>query len=289
MNNPLWEWLIETRRTAYLANEDLRGPSSLDAGPMWCFERFGQSTSQLPDGRTVLIGGEHEDFYDADFYIYNDLVVDGRIHGYPAAAFPPTDFHSATVSGDRIILIGSLGYPEDRRIGQTQMLAVDCRDWSISRIDSHGQSPGWLHKHQAAMQGDGAAILVTGGLVCRSVQASLIENIDDWLLHLDGWRWERLTERRWERFEVYREDRKPNHLWALGQALWDRSRNRAGHEDRRRRRSIRGGLLQRPGDRRRRSPARDQRPGAPAPGCDTRVARTSAHRAAGHSVFRVSG
>jgi len=29
----------------------------------------------LPDGRVVYIGGEHEDFNDDDFFIYNDVVV----------------------------------------------------------------------------------------------------------------------------------------------------------------------------------------------------------------------
>jgi hypothetical protein len=75
MNNPVWEWLVRCRVSAYWANEEFDGPSSFDAGPCWCFRRFGQSKTQLPDGRTVLIGGEHEDFYDPDFYIYNDVVV----------------------------------------------------------------------------------------------------------------------------------------------------------------------------------------------------------------------
>src|SRR5712691_10149821 len=75
MNNPVWEWLIRSELTAYSANNEFEGPSSCDAGPCWCFSRFGQSSTELPDGRVVLIGGEHEDFYDPDFYIYNDVVV----------------------------------------------------------------------------------------------------------------------------------------------------------------------------------------------------------------------
>jgi len=56
----------------------------------------------LPDGREVLIAGEHEDYYDPDFFIYNDVVVrapDGKfaIYGYSKEAFPPTDFHTATL------------------------------------------------------------------------------------------------------------------------------------------------------------------------------------------------
>ncbi len=224
MNNPLWEWLIESGLDAYSANEACNGPSSIDAGPMWCFQRYGQSTTQLPDGRSVLIGGEHEDHYDADFYIYNDIVIAAenerpRILGYPREVFPPTDFHTATLIGERILVIGNLGYPGDRRADGTQVLVVECKDWSVSRIHSSGIAPGWIHDHQARLQDD-ARILITGGKVDRGAGLSLAENIDDWLLHVDGWRWERLTKRQWPRFEIHRQDNAPNHLWELRQLEW---------------------------------------------------------------------
>jgi hypothetical protein len=224
MNNPLWEWLIESELDAYSANKAFDGPSSIKAGPMWCFQRFGQSTTRLPDSRSVLIGGEHEDHYDPDFYIYNDIVIAEenerpRILGYPREAFPPTDFHSATLIGERIVVIGNLGYPEDRRADSTQVLVVDCNDWSVSRIDSTGNAPGWIHDHQATLQDD-ARILITGGKVDRGTGFSLAENIDDWLLHVDGWRWQRLTKRPWPRFEIHREDKTRNNLWDLRQLEW---------------------------------------------------------------------
>jgi hypothetical protein len=224
MNNPLWEWLIESRLDAFSANEAFKGPSSIDAGPMWSFQRFGQSTTQLPDGRSVLIGGEHEDHYDSDFFIYNDVVIAAedecpRIMGYPRDVFPPTDFHSATLLGERIVLIGNLGHLEDRRADATQLLVLDCGDWSVSRCRATGDAPGWIHGHQAGLQGD-ARILVTGGKVDRGAGFSLAENIDDWLLHVDGWCWERLTKRQWPRFEIHRLDNAPNHLWELRQLQW---------------------------------------------------------------------
>ena len=227
MNNPLWEWLIECRLSAYQANEILNGPSPFDAGPMWCFDRFGQSVSRLPDGRQVLIAGEHEDHYDPDFHIYNDLVIidesgKAEIYGYPREVFPPTDFHSASVTDAQIVLIGSLGYRQDRCLGETQVVTVERESWAISRIDTVGPSPGWIHNHKAEVRNDRAAILITGGKLFRGDGASLIENIDDWLLYFDGWRWERLTERRWTRFEVYGEERRHNHLWNLRQVLWHR-------------------------------------------------------------------
>ena len=61
MNNPLWEWLVKTRLDADFAEDSFGYPSSFDAGPAWCFARLGQSVTPLPDGRVILIAGEHED------------------------------------------------------------------------------------------------------------------------------------------------------------------------------------------------------------------------------------
>jgi hypothetical protein len=222
MDNPLWEWLIREPWSADAANEALDGPSSVDAGPMWCFQRFGRSTTMLADSVVVEIGGEHEDHYMPDFVIYNDLVVrtpdDVEIYGYPRSIFPPTDFHTATPTGGSIVLIGSLGYPEDRRVGETQVLTVECPGWAVLPVQCTGDPPGWISSHRAELEGT-SAIKVTGGRVERGPDVSLVENIDDWILHLDGWRWERLTQRRWPRFEAYRQDGEKNHLFWLRQAL----------------------------------------------------------------------
>ena len=58
---------------------------------------MGQSQTELPDGRLICVAGEHEDSYDPDFHIYNDVVVfdpsgEYEIYGYPQNVFPPTDF-----------------------------------------------------------------------------------------------------------------------------------------------------------------------------------------------------
>lgn len=225
MNNPVWEWLIKTRLNAYQATARLDGPSAKDAGPGWCFDRFGQSSTTLPDGRIVLIAGEHEDHYDPDFYIYNDVVIqhpDGRldIYGYPREVFPPTDFHTATIVGDRIVIIGSLGYPDDRRPGQTQVLMLKLDDLSVQEMPTSGAMLGWIHEHRATLADDGNSILIERGQLYRGGEGALVENIDDWRLYLSDWRWERLTERNWPRWEVRRSDRKRNHLFEYRQARW---------------------------------------------------------------------
>jgi hypothetical protein len=226
MNNPVWEWLVKSRANAFVVNDRLKGPSPFEAGPGWCFDRFGQSSNQLPDGRVVFIAGEHEDSYDPDFYIYNDVVVqhpDGRIEifGYPREVFPPTDFHSATLVSNRIVLIGNLGYPDQRAPGRTQVMSLDLDTLAISAVQTFGTSPRWIHDHQATLSEDGRSILIQRGKLDRGGEGkSLVENIDDWKLHLSDWRWERLTERRWPRWEVRRKDGELNHLFDYQQAVW---------------------------------------------------------------------
>jgi hypothetical protein len=238
MNNPVWEWLIRTRLSAYWANEEFNGPSSFDVGPCWCFRRFGQSKTKLPDGRLVLIGGEHEDHYDPDFYIYNDVIVrcpdEGiEIYGYPENVFAPTDFHSATLIDDRIIIIGCLGYLKQRRPGITPVYSLDLRSFRISATNCNGDAPGWVHKHDAVYLSEENTIVTTGGIVARDGpdRPMLVENIDDWKLHLGDWRWERLTMRRWKRWDIRRKDGRDNELfWIASACKFKDSTNRQTKE-----------------------------------------------------------
>lgn len=164
-----WLEMIRTGMTGFSGHEIYGGrPRPFEGPAIWCFDRFGMSTTQLPDGRWVQIAGEHEDWYDPDFSIYNDVVVhDGAgntlIYVYPREVFPPTDFHTATLMGDTIILIGSLGYKENRLVGETQVLRLNLKDFSIERIETTGVSPGWISRHQARLDGD--RIVVWGGKV----------------------------------------------------------------------------------------------------------------------------
>jgi len=226
LDNPVWEWLIGTRHSAYTAAQVIGAPSPFEAGPGWCFVRFGQSCTDLPDGRKVYIAGEHEDYYDPDFYIYNDVVVESpdgaiSIYGYPRKVFPPTDFHSATLVGSEIVLIGNLGYPDDRKPGATQVLSLDINSFSVSRRVTAGDMPGWIHDHQAVLSEDGQSILVTGGKIDRGPGDFLLENLDDWRLNLKSGTWEHTTHRNWPRWAIFRSDKQPNYLWQIRQALWN--------------------------------------------------------------------
>lgn len=134
--------------------------------------RFGQSVTRLPDGRIVQIGGEHEDHYDPDFCIYNDVFVHGtdgsiNIFGYPEDVFPPTDFHTATLIDGAIYVIGALGYEGTRRFGHTPVYRLDVSTLRMERLETLGEAPGWIYEHRAACVGR-TEILVSGGQVATS-------------------------------------------------------------------------------------------------------------------------
>ncbi|HEX7645076.1 MAG TPA: hypothetical protein VF472_22980 [Burkholderiaceae bacterium] len=233
MTNALWAWLVDNRISAYAINEKFHGPSPFGEGPGWCFDRFGQSETHLPDGRIVYVAGEHEDYYDPDFYIYNDVVVKSpsgeiAIYCYPTEEFPPTDFHSATVVDNALILIGNLGYPDDRRADCTQVMRLDLATWEVSQIQTSGDAPGWIGHHTATLSDSGREIIVTGGRIDRLNGADDVENIDDWSLNVDTWCWTRLTRRTWPRFEVFREGMTRNHLWQIRHYQW--SKKNAWHD-----------------------------------------------------------
>jgi len=198
MDIAFWKAMVQTGVPAYRARETFNDTRDLHQ-PVWCFDRFGKSITELPDGKVIEIAGEHEDFYDADFCIYNDVVVHHgngtfTIFGYPAEVFAPTDFHSATLVGDHIYIIGCLGYPQDRRPGETPVYRLDCRTFEIQRVETSGQKPGWLSRHRARLR-DASQIHVTGGKIDHG-EDGYVRNSGTYVLDLRDMRWTRLNEGR---------------------------------------------------------------------------------------------
>ena len=192
---PFWQEQIRTFASGYGGGRQrfLSGEAVYEPPPVWSFDRFGQSVTRLPDGRWVLIAGEHEDHYDPDFCIYNDMTVLDGAGGvahflYPREVFPPTDFHSATLLGDAILLIGNLGYEEDRREGETQVMLLSLADFSIAPVETSGDNPGWINRHRAVL--DGGRIVVSGG----KVEPGYRDLEGRWALDLETMRWARLED-----------------------------------------------------------------------------------------------
>lgn len=198
MDVPFWRAMVAGGATAHQARQRFEPDADADE-PVWCFERFGTSLTELPDGRVIEVGGEHEDAYDADFCIYNDVVVhhgDGTfdLYGYPEEVFPPTDFHSATLVGRFIYLIGSAGYYRDRRYGTTQVYRLDIDSLAVEPVETAGDPPGWINRHRATLVGD--RIEVSGGKVCfwADGEERYEDNPGRHVLDLATGTWSRLVE-----------------------------------------------------------------------------------------------
>lgn len=180
---------------------------------IWCIDRWGQTLNRLPDGTTVQIGGEHEDFYDPDFMIYNDVIVHHPgstpekpqfdIYGYPEDVFPPTDFHTATYVPDRnaIYVIGSLGYSEAQAEAslETPVYRLTVGTWKFEKVETTGEGPGRIHRHEASVEGN--KITVKGNGKKKYEQAERMVAMDGkremakvgadeaWVLDLESLEW----------------------------------------------------------------------------------------------------
>jgi hypothetical protein len=197
----------------YRARDLFKVPLNREDGPIWTFDRMGASHTVLPDLRVVCVGGEHEDSYDPDFCIYNDVVVFGpadqiEIYGYPKEVFPPTDFHTATLVSDRVIMIGCFGYQNNRRPGYTPVYALDLSGYRISEIETSGEKPGWLFKHEAEIDTQ-RVITVRGGEVVEEQNGKprFRRNVEEYALDIRSGVWRRLTNRNWRQYSICQQDR----------------------------------------------------------------------------------
>ena len=198
-----------------------------EPGPFWSWQRFGRTSTQLPDGRVIHVAGEHEDSYDPDFCIYNDVMVqyvDGgrEFYLYPKDVFPPTDFHTATIVGSKIVLIGSLGYGDLRRHGETQVLTLDIQSLRIDRIATTGEGPGWLSRHIAEKSGE-TRVLVAGGEVATADTYEPNNSVFE--LDLSTTTWRRMEHGDEAVFPIPMKEYRANKTPRYGAANPDRSTN----------------------------------------------------------------
>jgi hypothetical protein len=205
--------VLRSRYGPWRVRELFNVPLNRADGPIWTFDRMGQTCTELPDGRVLCVGGEHEDSYDPDFCIYNDVVVLDQkdrveIYGYPREVFPPTDFHTATLVGDWLAILGCLGYPEDRRPGHTPVHALDLSSYCVAAVETSGDGPGWIFKHEAECDQRGV-ITVRGGEVIEggTGEQRFRRNVEEFALDTRSWLWHRLTNRDWPQFAIRQEDR----------------------------------------------------------------------------------
>lgn len=81
MDKPFWKYMVcNPHITAFEARQKLKIKDKDYDKAIWCFARFGATQTYLPNGQLICIGGLHEDSYDPDFQIYNDVVVIEKPH-----------------------------------------------------------------------------------------------------------------------------------------------------------------------------------------------------------------
>jgi len=203
--------MLKSANGPYRARDFFHVPPDRENGPIWTFDRMGATRLRLPDERIICIGGEHEDFYDPDFCIYNDVIVlkpndEIEIYGYPKEVFPPTDFHTATLIGDRIVVIGSIGYKDERHIGRTPVYEVDLATYQILKIETSGDMPGWISEHKASHSSEGTITIRRGQIFeHRQGKQRFRQNYEDYALNTKTWTWTRLTNRNWREFSIRQE------------------------------------------------------------------------------------
>ena len=186
--------MISSGAIAYAARDKFNDEDPAD-GAIWCYRRFGKSINELPDGRIIEIAGEHEDYYDPDFCIYNDVVLhhgDGTfdIYGYPQDVFPPTDFHTATLVDGFIYIIGSLGYAGSRKFGVTPVYRLDLSSFQITAIATTGENPGWISHHKASYLNNDTIRIAGGKRSSMENEKEIFDaSVDEYLLDLRTGRW----------------------------------------------------------------------------------------------------
>ena len=201
ITSPFHVSMIESGESAYGAGEHFKFDRSFndpDWKHIWNIARFGQSTTLLPDGRYIQIGGEHEDYYDPDFFIYNDVVTHTlplaqgepwrrQVFAYPREVFPPTDHHSATLVGDEIIVIGNLGYIDERIVGHTPVYALHTPSMQFRQLVCQGDAPGWIHKHRAQLVRPGVIAVSDGAVYNGDNQYTAMRGCWELDLHTLSW------------------------------------------------------------------------------------------------------
>ena len=213
MQLAFWEWMIRGSEKPYRVRELFNMPCRREDGPIWTFDRMGATRTELSDGRVISIGGEYDDYYDPDFCIYNDVIVQEppdqlAIYGYPADVFPPTDFHTATMVDGCIVIVGCLGSQRSRRPGHTPVYSLDLEDYRISEVPTTGENPGWIFKHQAALEPNQVIKIWDGEVIHANANMQRYRrSLDDYTLDTRSWTWVRTTKRSWRQFSICQENR----------------------------------------------------------------------------------
>lgn len=201
MEVPFWDAMVRKGYEAYTARKKFDFKCFNES--IWCADRMGhplavvEPASDGDERLVVQVGGEHEDFYDPDFVIYNDVIVHhpdqgGRfeIYGYPEDVFPPTDFHTVTLVGrEWIYIIGNTGYGKSREFGITPVYRLSVKDWSIHKVETSGEFPGAISRHKAELKDNEIWVTEGWAWVQKGDGGDFVDNHNTWILDLETMVW----------------------------------------------------------------------------------------------------
>lgn len=192
---PFWYDMVRCNGNAWKARSQFGDTESFKDQPVWCYERFGKSITAIGNGEFIEIAGEHEDSYDPDFCIYNEVfhhkgAGEFTIFQYPRDIFSPTDFHTATLVDEFIYIIGNLGYYQDRAYGTTPVYRLNIENFRMEKLETKGSLPGWISHHSAGLSGS-SIIRIQGGEILEEVEGKEKGRINtfDFELNLDTLHW----------------------------------------------------------------------------------------------------
>lgn len=187
--NSFWYDMVRCNAGAWKARRQFDDTAASSDDPVWCYERYGMSLTAIGRGEFIEIAGEHEDSYDPDFCIYNEIFHhkgqgEFTIYQYPKDIFPPTDFHTATLVNGYIYIIGNLGYPDERAYGTTPVFRLEINSFKIEKIETFGEYPGWIYNHSTALEGQ-STIRVQGGEILERNAENETHKLNEFDFELD--------------------------------------------------------------------------------------------------------
>jgi len=123
------------------------------------------------------------------------------------------------------MMLRCLGYPHQRHKDKTPVYKLSLDDFSIRKVLTEGETPNWLHNHNAKPTDDKKFIICDGG---RTIHPSgnYLENLAEWQLELNTGTWTKLSEKQWTRWRIHRADNSRNELWDIDQLQFDNKSSR---------------------------------------------------------------
>ncbi len=201
---PFYDAMISENSSPFNAVRVLRAvlddyiPWSVPGKKVWTMaDRSGQTRTDMPDHRQILIGGHYENTYDPARVMYNDVLViypgmhgTSKLHGYPKRVFHPTCNHSATRMGKYIYIIGGLAQKYDRA-GETRFFCLNTDFCTMEKVKTTGDAPGWIHSHSAIAVST-QEIVVEGGKVIDPITLSENDLKGHYVLNVHSGMWMKL-------------------------------------------------------------------------------------------------